>query len=155
MALTAERLREVLRYNPATGAWTWRVRSGGKCVAGSSAGCLDPSGYIKISVDNGRYYAHRLAFLYMTGEWPKGESDHIDRDRSNCRWSNLRDVDRVTNARNTGARRRNKLGVKGVHQLPGGSYRASIHREGRTMRLGCFRTIEEAAAAYARAGGVA
>lgn len=152
--LTAERLREVLRYDPDTGDWTWLVRSGGKSTVGSPAGYLDTHGYTKISVDNGRYYTHRLAFLYMTGAWPVGECDHINRDRADCRWENLRDVDRSTNARNTGVRRRNKLGVKGVWRLPCGTFRARIFKDGRQKHLGCFPTIEQAAAAYARAGGV-
>lgn len=152
--LTAARLREILSYDPETGAWTWLVRSGGKSTVGSPAGYLDTHGYIKISIDNGRYYSHRLAFLYMTGAWPKEHVDHIDRDRANCRWANLREASRSQNLQNMGVTRRNKLGVKGVHRTPNGRFRAAIHRNGQTRRLGCFLTIEEAAAAYARAGGV-
>lgn len=151
---TAERLREALHYNPDTGAFTWRIRSGGTATVGTPAGHHDTHGYVKISLDGGRYYAHRLAFLYMTGSWPKEQVDHINRDRADCRWANLRAADRFVNARNTGARRRNRLGVKGVSQLPHGSFRATIYRDGKTYRLGCFPTIEQAAAAYARAGGV-
>jgi hypothetical protein len=152
--LTAERLRELLAYDPETGAFTWRVRSGGKSTVGSPAGCDDASGYRKIRVDGRNYYGHRLAFLHMTGTWPQDQADHINRDRADNRWANLREADRSLNARNTGARQRNKLGVKGVHRIPGGSFRAAIHCDGQTRRLGCFSTIEEASAAYARAGGV-
>lgn len=152
--LTPERLREVLHYDPEAGVWTWRVRSGGKSTIGSPAGYRDTHGYIKISVDNRRYYAHRLAFLYVAGSWPADQVDHIDRDRANCRWANLRECDRTANARNTGARRRNKLGVKGVLRLPGGNYQARIYRDGRGRHLGCFPTIEAASAAYRRAGGI-
>lgn len=154
MALTAERLRDALHYDPETGQFTWRIRSGGKSTVGSKAGCLDTHGYIKISLDCGRYYAHRLTFLYMTGEWPDGFADHINRHRADNRWANLRSVSPEGNARNSGVRARNRLGVKGVWQLPCGTYRARIYRDKKSHSLGCFPTIQEAADAYARAGGV-
>jgi hypothetical protein len=152
--LTLERLRQLLYYEPATGKFTWLVRSGGKCTVGSPAGYLDQHGYRKVSVDNERYYEHRLAFLYMTGDWPDAQIDHINRDRSDNRWANLRAADRSLNARNTGPRKRNLLGVKGVSRLPGGSFVANIYRDGKARYLGAFHTIEEASAAYAQAGGV-
>lgn len=153
--LTAERLQQALHYDPATGAFTWLVRSGGKSTVSSPAGYVDKStGYWKVRLDGRNYYAHRLAFLYMTGEWPKQQVDHINRDRADCRWSNLRDVSVKVNARNTGPRRRNLLGVKGVSRIPCGNYVANIYRDGRARYLGSFPTIQQAAAAYARAGGV-
>lgn len=153
--LTAERLREVLHYEPETGAFTWLVRSGGRSTVGSRAGYVDPStGYWKLRVAGRNHYAHRLAFIYMTGSAPTEQVDHINRDRADNKWTNLREADRSLNMRNTGASRRNKLGVKGVQQVSASSFRASIYRDGKTHRLGCFPTIEQAAAAYAGAGGV-
>jgi hypothetical protein len=152
--LTAARARDALHYDPETGKWTWLIRSGGKSTVGSPAGSLDPSGYWKISLDGKRYWLHRLAFLWMTGEWPRDQVDHINRQRADTRWANLREADRKLNMWNTRPRRRNRLGVKGVSQIPCGHFVANIYREGKSRYLGSFPTIEQASAAYARAGGI-
>src|SRR6516162_4941629 len=96
--LTAERLREVVTYDPATGIFTWLSRTGTDRInkawshrwAGLRAGYLHKSsGYWLITIDNKLYKAHRLAHLYMTGEWPAATIDHRQGRRADNRWKEL------------------------------------------------------------------
>jgi hypothetical protein len=146
-SLTAERLREVLHYEPETGVFTWRLRRG--CRAkGSIAGATHHSGYWRIRVDEVLYNAHRLAWLYMTGEWPAEELDHINRDNADNRWANLREATRSQNGANT--IRPNPSGFRGVKKIRG-RWRATIMVQKRGIFLGYYSTPEEAHAAYTNA----
>lgn len=154
--LTADRLRDVLRYSPSSGEFHWRVSNSYRKPAGSLAGDKKKdSGYVLIGVDRVRYRAHRLAWLYMTGAWPSYQIDHIDGDRSNNRWENLRDATQQQNSANMRRRSSNLCGVKGVSRYCGSSgyvsWRAHIFVNGKTMYLGCFSTVDEASAAYVAA----
>lgn len=64
------------------------------------------NGYIRVMMpDRKDYYTHRLAYLLQGLEIPEGyEVDHIDRNRSNNKWDNLRLVDRSTNHTNKGVK---------------------------------------------------
>ena len=79
--LTAERLREVLHYNPETGVFT-RLKTEKNWRSGDIAGGFR-AGYIQIRVDGAKYSAHRLAWLYAYGVNPIDEIDHIDGNKSN------------------------------------------------------------------------
>ena len=85
---TADRVREVLDYNPATGELVWRVDRL-PYLAGSTAGCSDHRGRRIISIDGRRYYANRLAWLHVTGKWPEGAIWFRNGDRTDMRWENL------------------------------------------------------------------
>jgi hypothetical protein len=149
--LTAERLREVLAYNPETGVFTRRVAAGrcGRWKAGSSAGTPMLNGYTKIYLDGRQHYAHRLAWLYMTGAWPKNQVDHLDGQRDRNVWSNLREASHTENARNIKVRSDSTSGLKGVRRASSGSrWVAQIAKAGRRAHLGTFDTPEEAHAAY-------
>jgi hypothetical protein len=81
-------LRELLSYDPKTGMFTWRIRSARRVHIGDVAGGVNGRGYLTIRVDGRQYLAHRLAFLHMTGSWPKKEHiDHINMDRADNRWA--------------------------------------------------------------------
>lgn len=149
--LTQERLKELLQYDPETGVFTWRVANGSRAKCGDVAGGIDKHGYVRIGVDGARYKGHRLAWLYMTGEWPALDVDHRDMDRANNAWVNLRHADRRQNMANTGCRANNSCGFKGVHVTRHGNYAASIHLSGVKSHLGTFPTAEEAHAAYVKA----
>jgi hypothetical protein len=150
--LTRERLIELLHYNSITGVFTWRESKGGSALALSSAGSSDDKGYIKIRVDGKTYKAHRLAFLYMEGEFPPEDVDHINGIKYDNRWSNLRACSRSENNYNTRTQRNNSIGVRGVHWNKGNDkYRAQIYTSGGQVYLGYFDTIDEAKAAYERA----
>ena len=132
--LTHKRLLEVLHYNPDTGIFTWDKRPSRFIKKGSDAGSLS-YGYIRIKVSGKSYFAHRLAWLYMTGQWPNKQIDHIDHDRANNSWRNLRAVTRIENARNRRINKNNSTGVCGVYQVKTGGWRSSIYKNGRLHHL--------------------
>jgi len=151
--LTAARLRELLRYDPDTGAFI-RLSARASSHIGKQAGCVNKTlGYVIISVEGVTYYGHRLAFLWMTGEWPQGQADHINGDRADNRWSNLRDVPKTVNVQNVHqARRHNASGLLGVRKSRGGGrWDGMITVDKRQKYLGSFATPEEAHAAYVEA----
>ena len=146
--LSATRLRKLLKYSPATGVFRWRVPRGSSNV-GTVAGTHPPKGYRQIRIDRKIYRAHRLAWLYMTGKWPKLEIGYINHKTSDTRWANLRAMTPSQRAAST--RMRNKLGVRGVWMTKSGKYVARIKVAGKKQYLGSFDTIEKASVAYARA----
>lgn len=150
--LTAERLRELLHYDPLTGVFTRRVTTGGRYggKAGAVAGTVNDQGYVLISVMSYQYRANRLAWLYMTGEWPTGEVDHKDTVRANNWWANLRDVPTVVNAQNRRrAQSNSKTGLLGASwNSRDRRFVARIKVDGTYKSLGGFDTAEAAHAAY-------
>jgi hypothetical protein len=148
--LTQERLKKLLSYDPDTGVFIWLVRPSHSHVhVGDLAGTKDPSGYIYIKISGKRYFAHRLAWLYVYGEWPRHNIDHKDGIGDNNRIANLRDVTQSINAQNIKkANADSKTGVLGVTRYKGGKYRALIMINGRNKHLGLFDTAEQAHNAY-------
>ena len=112
--LTQERLKELLDYDPVTGLFVRKVERGGQ-KAGVVAGNIDNLGYIRVNVDYKAYRCHRLAFLFMEGVFPPDQVDHINHDRTDNRWDNLRHVTVQENQRHCAIRSTNKSGVTGVH----------------------------------------
>ena len=144
--LTAARLRELLSYDPDTGVFRWRVSRPGTRGIGSIAGASDGQGYHQIGIDGRIYRDHRLAWLYMTGEWPADDVDHINRDRGDCRFANLREATRSQNNANAKRPSDNTSGYKGVSfDKRRGRWHAYISHGGRRKNLGMFDT---AVAAY-------
>lgn len=150
MSLTAERLREVIHYNPEDGTFVWLVSLSSSHKAGSIAGCVNPKGYVVIRIDRHLYRAHRLAWFYMTGEWPDRGIDHEDTNRSNNRWLNLRVATDMQNSANSRRHKDNSSGFKGVHlHKQTMKWAARIMVAGKSIHLGLFPTPEAAHAAYA------
>jgi hypothetical protein len=151
MEITASRLREVLKYDPETGNFSWLVKHS-RTAHKQIAGALDASAYRVIRVDKKLYKAHRLAWLYVYGVWPKHNIDHINRIRWDNRIINLRDADQSTNMLNASISKNNKSGVKGVcweHERQ--CWAASIKVCYKKIFLGRFGTKEEAIAARRKA----
>jgi hypothetical protein len=151
MDLTAETLRQRYTYDPETGVFTHK-QAVHKSRLGKHAGFNDGQGYTRIYVLGRLYRAHRLAWLYVTGQWPVADIDHINRVRSDNRWSNLRSVSRQENLCNAGIRSDSKSGVTGVHWLSRDKrWGAEISNAGKRIRLGYFTNFEEAVAVRAKA----
>ena len=144
--LTKEFIKQILHYNPDTGIFTWTQRRSLRVLAGHTAGSLSrKDGYVRIFIKRKSYLAHRLAFLYMTGSLPNCEADHIDHDRSNNRWSNLRDASKTDNMRNISLKSNNTSGATGVcwrkdHQKWGAQLRVA----GKNIHIGFFDDKAEA-----------
>jgi hypothetical protein len=146
--LTAEYLRSILDYNPDTGQFTWACARRG-VRAGSVAGSKDSGGYVVIRVDHEIYKAHRLTWLWMTGQWPVAEMDHINGARDDNRWVNLREATFAENQRNKGRRRDNTSGFKGAHWCAQTQkWRARIVTDGKTVDLGRWDDPELAGFVY-------
>lgn len=144
--LTQQQLKDVLSYDPLTGIFRWKVNRP-RARAGQDAGYLNSRGYKRVQIDGQAYALHRLAFLYIDGELPEGDVDHINRDRIDNRFENLRRASRAANLRNKGTYRRSALGMPGVSQR-GQRFRAYINRDGNRFNLGTYDTAEEASEAY-------
>jgi hypothetical protein len=154
LMITRERLQEVLSYDSELGVFIWKKPNTNRLKPGDRAGAVDGKGHIQMRVDGVQYSAHRLAWFWVHGEWPVEEIDHIDRNRSNNRISNLRQATKSQNRANTIAFSNNRSGFKGVHFCRGHlnkPWRALINHQGKRTHLGRFATPEEAHAAYAAA----
>lgn len=144
-------LRKLLDYDPATGVFVWRVRQSYRINVFDVAGYIGVQGHRRIGVLGHLYWAHRLAWLYMTGAWPS-EIDHINGDRADNRWSNLRSVTRLINNQNLRrARWDSGTGIMGVGRRRSGKFQAQIRLNGRRLHLGYFSTADAAHAAYLKA----
>lgn len=150
--LTAARLRELLHYDPDTGSFTWLKPTSNRVRVGDKAGWrVTKKGYLGLTIDGGKYYLHRLAWLYMTGEWPPHNVDHRKWDRSDNRWSELRLATVAQNAWNVDPAGivRAKAGFRGVtRNSKGDAWAAKIRANNRTYYLGVYETEALAAAAY-------
>ena len=112
--ISVERLKQVLEYDPETGIWTWLVSPCHFIKVGQVAGHVQDNGYRQIRIDYVYYKSARLAHLYMTGEWPKEQMDHINRDRADDRWVNLREATASDNNVNKRLQCNNTSGYRGV-----------------------------------------
>lgn len=160
--LTAEQARALLKYEPETGRLFWLARPremfssylgyrawNGR-FAGAEAFTSNMKGYRQGGIFARAHYAHRVIWLIQTGDWPKADIDHINGDRSDNRWANLRDASRTENAKNAFRKSSNTSGVNGVYRRKG-KWRAQIRVDGRSTYLGDFDSLDDAAAARAAA----
>jgi hypothetical protein len=152
--LDLDRLQEVLDYDPQTGIFTWRIRTGPSCKLGQRAGYVALDGYRKIGIDGRSYTAGHLAWFYFYEVEPEGEVDFINLNKDDTRIANLRLATRSQNARNMKRLASNTTGFKGVARFNGPRnrkrYRAQIRANGKRIFLGLFATPEEAYKAYCK-----
>jgi len=141
-------VRKLLSYDPDTGVFTWKIGRK-KARKGDVAGTIGPDGYRRLCVDYHSLLAHRLAWFWFYGEWPRHQIDHINHDKDDNRVSNLRDVRPPMNALNrSGPAAHNKCGILGVRQDKRyGSWQAKITVNKKEISLGSFPSIELAAQA--------
>ena len=114
MQLSQTELHELLDYDPLTGEFTYLKNVGSRAVKGKKAGYHSVGSYIFIRIKGYRYRAHILAWLYVYGEFPKFELDHIDCNKHNNRIDNLRQVTRCENKWNVGLSKSNTSGYKNI-----------------------------------------
>jgi hypothetical protein len=148
--MTVDELRQAVSYDPETGVFIWTKKRCGRCRIGSKAGAQRLDGYIEIYIHGKTYKAHRLAWLYMNGEWPSHQIDHIDGDRANNRIKNLRDLTKVLNMQNQRRpQKSNTSGYLGVSwQRAKCKWEARISVGGVRHFLGTHPTAEDAYVAY-------
>lgn len=145
----AAQLRALFHYDPLTGDFTRLKAIDPRFPVGQRVGHLASNGYLRFTVAGVRRTAHRLAWLYMTGEWPSGDIDHIDGLRTNNRWSNLRNVSRAVNLQNLKGAKSHNGGTRLLGAYPcGNRFTSRIQTNGRDKYLGTFATAEAAHAAY-------
>lgn len=148
--ITAETIRAFYIYNPESGLFSWRKLQ--RSRKAGALGWLRPNGYRVMDVHRRKYLVHRLAWLYVHGDWPDGEIDHVNRDKDDNRIANLRVATKRLNGGNRGPNSNNRFGFKGVVAEPrSGRWVAHIKRDGASRYLGTFDSPDEAHAAYMNA----
>ncbi|SAK95749.1 HNH endonuclease [Caballeronia temeraria] len=145
--LTAERVRDLLHYEVVTGRFYWK-----KCARigfqSKRAGTQVTGGYTGIKVDGTRYQAHRLAWLWVTGQWPSELIDHENGSPGCNAWHNLRDATPEQNQWNKRVHRNSTSGVKGVSwSKEREKWVAQVCVGGKNRNMGRYATFEEAVAA--------
>jgi hypothetical protein len=152
VSITHQLLKEIISYDPENGLFRW-IMARPKVVVGAVAGTFKHhKGYVIIELYGIAYAAHRLAWFYVTGIWPIGSIDHVNRNKRDNRFSNLREASNGQNIANSSTT--NKHGLKGVahHKwLKKNPYSAQITVNKKTLYLGCYATPEEAHEAYKKA----
>jgi len=147
---TVEQLRDRYAYDPETGVVTYRHGLRHRPdYAGREVGSIAPNGYRVARFGPRLYGIHRLIWLMQTGEWPELGIDHINRNKTDNRWSNLRLATKRQNAANSGPLRTSKSGIRGVcydERLRKWIARGRVN--GKSTYFGCYATADEAAQKY-------
>lgn len=146
--ISCAELKTLLHYNPEAGVFTRLVRTSNRIKVGDVAGGLNAGGYVQIRIHGVLQQAHRLAWLYMTGQWPEHEIDHRNTIPSDNRWENLRETPHKMNSENQRrAHTNNRSGLLGVYRRQT-KFVAEVRVNGKKHFLGYFDTPEVAHAAY-------
>lgn len=138
--ITYSRVSELFVYDPALGELRWR--DSGKIAGEVHTPSRSTTSYFRVQVDGGRYFAHNLVWLILTGEWPSAIVDHVDRDGLNNREFNLRLATASQNKFNSPVYRNSTTGYAGVHKFRD-KWRVQISKDGKKFRK-LFATLEEA-----------
>lgn len=145
--ITQEELKEILDYNPNTGVFVWKVSKSGVKRIGSLSGSLKKDGYSTIVINRKEYKAHRLTWLWVYGEFPKGQIDHINGVRNDNRIENLRDVTPRENLQNKICHREGHL-IGTTYSKQYKKWRSQIQINSKRISLGYYETKEQAHEAY-------
>ena len=151
--LTRDVLIAKLDVYPETGLFVWKKQQDSKfnTMAGKPAGSTrGRAQYVAIYIDGRHYFAHRLMWLYVHGEWPREHIDHIDGNKKNNRITNLREATNSQNKSNGKLYKHSTSGLKGVSKV-GKKWKAQIVHGYQNIYLGCHNTKEEAHEAYLKA----
>lgn len=145
-----DKIKTIMRYDPDTGHFIRLIATNNRVKVGEICGFVDIDGYRRIRVGS-LQLAHRLAWIYMTGEWPEEEIDHRNRTRDDNRWSNLRPAGRSENSFNMKNGKPNSCGFRGVISTKSNKFEAAISARKERFYLGTFDTPEEAHMVYKEA----
>jgi len=147
--ITQNSLKEILSYDPETGIFT-NKNTRGRAKENAIAGCINKkTRYVVLRINYSLYQAHRVAWFYMTGNWPIKQIDHINHNRSDNRWVNLREATNQQNNWNLPAKKTNKSGYRGVHwDNDRRKWRSRIVIDGKCVHIGMFECPKEAHLAY-------
>lgn len=147
--ITQDYLKSILIYDMETGIFTRAISRNSKHKAGDVAGKVETTGYVRIKIDGKLYAAHRLAWLFVTGKFPNNQIDHINGNRKDNRFNNLREATNQQNAFNKVVPKNNTSGLKGVswHKLTG-KWQACYRVNNQRKHIGIFERKEDAEAAY-------
>lgn len=151
-AITHAELLELLEYTPETGVFVWKQarKRGGR--VGDKAGSVNNDGYVQIKVNGRGYKAHRLAWFYVHGAWPKAQIDHINGERNDNRIKNLREATHKENHQNRKSNKNSTSKYVGVCWIASTEkFKATIKVDQVNIHIGYFDTEEEAFAAYCEA----
>lgn len=141
--ITKEQIKEYLHYDPGTGEFTWvNLPARSRKAVGEVAGC-DMRGYVGIWLYGKLWKAHRLAWVYMTGEYPQGYIDHINGIPNDNRFENLREATNLENQRNSKMNASNTSGTRGlVWHKRDKNWQVSLRVDGRQKFIGTFKDKE-------------
>tara|TARA_R110002167_G_scaffold98927_1_gene259796 strand:+ start:665 stop:1147 length:483 start_codon:yes stop_codon:yes gene_type:complete len=142
--LTQQQLKNKFSYNPDTGLFYRKFSHKPYALGSPVLGC-EKKRYINFCISGKTYAAHRLAFLYMNGKMPKDAVDHIDHNKKNNKWLNLREATKSQNQRNRTINKNNKSGYSGVVKR-GSKWRVRITIDGKQKYFGPFLCRHEAGA---------
>lgn len=145
-SVTQAELKSLVNYNPDTGHFTWKFDRNWRAKAGDIAGHVNAiTGYVELVINKKLYLCHRLAFLFMTGKWPKKETDHINNIRSDNRWCNLREAEISENRCNTRISKNNSSGFKGVYfDARQSTWYGQVRKNGKCHSTNGHSTADEA-----------
>jgi len=144
-------LKRMLRYDPETGELRWKTTRGGRVKRGSLAGSKTSDGYLAVKIKGRIYPSHRIAWWLHEGYWPEHYIDHINGNRQDNRFSNLRAVSPRCNVQNTAKTSGTSSKYKGVCRLKSGRWMAHIQIDGKQKKIGEYDTEFEAACARLKA----
>jgi hypothetical protein len=146
--ITQEYLKSILSYDPETGIFIWKI-SKGRVKENDIAGNIHKNGYVNIKIDGLMYRSHRIAWIYIHGNLPNNEIDHINGIKNDNRIINLRQANHSENQKNCEKYKTNKSGFKGVSwDKSSNKWTAQAQLNGKKYNLGRFVMVEQAAEAY-------
>ena len=142
-------VKKLFDYDPTTGQLTRRERLGRRSKLGEIVGHADTDGYLQTSINYKIYRVHRLIWMWVHGVWPACELDHVDRNNTNNRITNLREATTQINLHNKSTYKNNWSGTPGVQwYAPTCKWVVKISAGGKRIHLGYFRDKNEAASVY-------
>ena len=145
MDITHQQVIDAFSYDPVTGVLSWKNPTSNRVRKGAVCGTPDKDGYLQVGFMGKYLKTHRVIFLYMTGNHPQYEIDHINGDVTDNRWVNLRDATKHQNSQNTKLTSRNTSGVKGVSWCnQKRKWRCLVISEGKYIHAGYFSDIQRA-----------